>query len=119
MSIVAIKVGDEVRCDRAMLLPSAVRIRRDGVWVELRPPDIHAELERMRAALMEIDTWSRAYPLSIFPEPDFKKAAALLTAGGMTLDAISASNMRHVVEGVGKIARRGLDEQSTILGDKQ
>jgi hypothetical protein len=32
------------------------------------------------------------------------KAAELLKAGGMTLDAISASNMRHVVEGVGNAA---------------
>jgi hypothetical protein len=38
------------------------------------------------------------------------KAAELLKAGGMTLDAISASNMRHVVEGVGKIARDAIRE---------
>lgn len=64
-----------------------------------------SENERLRTSLGEIDAWSRAYPLKVFPEPDFKKASEVLKAAGMTLDAISASNMRHVVEGVGKIAR--------------
>jgi hypothetical protein len=65
--------------------------------------------ERLEDALEQIVSWSRAYPLTIFPEPDMKKAAELLRAGGMTLDAVSASAMRHVVEGVGKIARAALD----------
>lgn len=64
--------------------------------------------ERMEGALVQIDQWSQAYPLSVFPEPDFTKAAEALKAAGMTLDAISASNMRHVVEGVGNIARAAL-----------
>jgi hypothetical protein len=44
----------------------------------------------------------------VFPEPDLEHAAALLEAGGMTLDAVSASAMRHAIEGVGEIARRAL-----------
>jgi hypothetical protein len=66
-------------------------------------------VEKFEDALRRIVQWSEAYPLDIFPEPDYKKAAALLQAGGMTLDAISASSMRHVVEGVGKIAREALE----------
>jgi hypothetical protein len=65
--------------------------------------------ERYEEALQQILQWSEAYPLAIFPEPDWKKAAQLLKAGGMTLDAISASCMRHVVEGVGRIAREALE----------
>lgn len=65
-------------------------------------------IEELEEALHKIKSWSEAYPLSVFPEPDFEKAAKLLEAGGMTLDSISASNMRHVVEGVGKIAREAL-----------
>jgi hypothetical protein len=53
--------------------------------------------------LWEIRKWCDAYPLSVFPEPDFKRARELLEAGGMTLDAISASNMRHVLDGIRKI----------------
>jgi hypothetical protein len=66
--------------------------------------------DKMEDALRSIDNWSRAYPLKVFPEPDFAKAAELLKAGGMTLDSISASNMRHVISTVGQIARNGLSE---------
>jgi hypothetical protein len=65
--------------------------------------------EIMAEALHRIVQWSEAYPLDIFPEPDWVKAHALLQAGGITLDAISASNMRHVIESVGKIARKALE----------
>jgi hypothetical protein len=51
-------------------------------------------IERLRH---EIAGWEQAYPLSAFPEPDLERAAAVLKDAGMTLDAISASNMRHVV----------------------
>ena len=71
----------------------------------------NAEIERLREALEGIVRWADAYPLDIFPEPDFKKAHELLKAGGITLDAVSASCMRHVVEGVGKIAKEALNQQ--------
>jgi hypothetical protein len=67
-------------------------------------------LERYEEALEHIVQWSEAYPLDIFPEPDFKRAAEVLRAEGITLAAISASCMRHVVKGVGKIAREALQE---------
>lgn len=67
-----------------------------------------AHCERQEEALHQIKNWAEAYPLDMFPEPDFEKAADVLKANGMTLDSISASNMRHVVEGVGKIARAAL-----------
>jgi len=56
-----------------------------------------AERERCDQLLEHIRGWAEAYPLSIFPEPDFGKAHKVLTENGMTLDAISASNMRHVI----------------------
>ena len=79
-----------------------------GLKWRTRAETAESALARTRESLEKIDTWAKAYPLEVFPEPDFKKAAALLKAGGMTIDAISASNMRHVVEGVGKIAREAL-----------
>lgn len=48
-------------------------------------------------AAQEILNWIDAYPLDLFPEPDLKKAAKVLKENGLTLDAISASNMRHVL----------------------
>lgn len=77
------------------------------VWRD-RAEKAETENEVLREALERIEQWSRAYPLSVFPEPDLKTAAEVLKANGMTLDAISAHAMRHVVEGVGKIARAAL-----------
>ena len=62
-------------------------------------------------ALHQIVSWSEAYPLDIFPEPDFKKANEVLKANGMTIDAISASAARHVMAGVGKIAHAALERK--------
>jgi hypothetical protein len=70
--------------------------------------DLEGRLERAHVALQEIARWSEAYPLDIFPEPDFAKAHQVLKANGMTIDAISASAVRHAIEGVGKIARNAL-----------
>jgi hypothetical protein len=68
------------------------------------------ENERLRAALEQIESWCDAYPITVFAELDLKKAAALLAAGGMTLDGVSASAARHVLNGVSKIVREGLAE---------
>jgi len=67
-----------------------------------------ARIEYLCEHLQRIVEWSEAYPGTAFPEPDLKRAHELLQAGGMTLDAISAHAMRHVVKGVGEIARCGL-----------
>lgn len=53
--------------------------------------------------------WAEAYPLDVFPAPDLARARVALEAAGMSLDAISASAMRHVIAGVGKIAREALE----------
>lgn len=88
-----------------------------------------AEIDRLRAALKaandqaarferewylrgdvleRLHSWANAYPVRVFPEPDFGRAQELLQAGGMSLDAISASNMRHVLDGVRELVAEGL-----------
>ena len=62
-----------------------------------------AELEALQDMVHKIRNWVNAYPLDVFPEPDMKRARFVLNAHGMSLDAISASNMRHVLEGVKRI----------------
>jgi hypothetical protein len=69
---------------------------------------MYDENDRLREALENIKQWSEAYPLNIFQEPDLNEAHRLLMAGGITLDAVSASTARHVVKGVGEIARNAL-----------
>jgi hypothetical protein len=73
----------------------------------------------LREALQEIDVWSRSYPVKIFPEPDHVKAAGLLSDGGMTLDAISADAMRHVLKEAGEIARRALGTIEQNVGESK
>lgn len=65
-------------------------------------------IDQLESALHHIVQWSEAYPIHIFPEPDWLKVRELLAAGGITLDAVSANCMRHVVEGVGQLARDAL-----------
>lgn len=81
--------------------------------------DLEEENDRLREALWKIAQWAKAYPLTVFPEPDWKKVCELLEAGGMTLDRISASNMRHVVEGVGKIAQGALNSADGVVGQSE
>jgi hypothetical protein len=117
--------------------PLIERLRTDVLWHQRRGNDTIArdcqeaadEIERLTAALKlandqaerfergwylrgdaleKLQGWADAYPLAVFPEPDFAKAHELLQAGGMTLDAISASNMRHVISGVRKLVDEGL-----------
>ena len=76
---------------------------------------LEEENDRLEDALQQIDSWSRAYPLDIFPEPDFDKAREVLTAAGLTLDAIASSCMRRVVDGVGRIARAALSPNQERL----
>lgn len=72
-----------------------------------------AERDEAREALLAIDTWAKAYPLSVFPEPDFALAAKLLKDGGITLDAVSASNMRHVLTGIQGLVSAALATESS------
>ena len=88
---------------------------RTGADLSPRDFDLMAFYDDAAALLEGIEKiiqWSEAYPLDVFPEPDFKKARKLLKDGGMTIDGISASNMRHVITEVAKIAKAALPEHS-------
>jgi len=68
-------------------------------------------IETLEAALQRIDDWAHAYPVDIFHKPskeDYKKANEVLKANGLSLDAISADTMRHVLEGVADITEKAL-----------
>ena len=67
------------------------------------------EIERLNDILQTIEMWSKLYPLDIFPEPNFKLAAEVLEKNGMTLDAISAINMRHVLSGIARFIGNPLE----------
>jgi len=86
--------------------------------------DARAELATMRAAVEEaqereeaineaitqITDWKdKAYPLDIFPEPDLKRTRELLKAGGMSLDVVSASNIRFALKRACEILAAALE----------
>jgi len=75
-----------------------------------------AEIERLRDVLQKIENWANAYPLEIFPEPDFKLVRKTLRDAGLGLDGVSASNMRHVLNGIKKIVESGLGHNVELTG---
>jgi uncharacterized coiled-coil DUF342 family protein len=74
--------------------------------------ELRDEVTRLRGKVKEIQAWANAYPLVVFPKPNLKKAAEVLKAAGMTLDSISADNMRHVLDGIKDIVEKALKEGS-------
>ncbi len=76
--------------------------------VQSPPAALTAEQERAVEAIEQLSQWARAYPLKNFPEPDMVRAHELLQAGGMSIDSISASNMRYVITQVIEIVDAAL-----------
>ena len=67
--------------------------------------ELLAKIDGYEEIMHKINDWIQAYPVEVFPEPDFKKAAQVLKDAGMTLDAISASNMRHVLSCIEQLVK--------------
>jgi len=61
------------------------------------------EIDQLRDKHHIIYQWCNTYPLDIFPEPDFVAVQEALAEHGITLDSVSASNMRHVLSCIRKI----------------
>ena len=53
-------------------------------------------IEELENKLRQINNWIKAYPLKMFPEPDFKKVKEALKSNGLSLDEVGASYMRYV-----------------------
>jgi hypothetical protein len=74
-------------------------------------------LKKSRDKLVEvmhrIDNWAKAYPLKVFPEltqDNWKQAAEVLKANGLSLDRLSASNMRHVLDEIKEDVKQAIAE---------
>jgi hypothetical protein len=68
--------------------------------------EVGFQIEEMQESLSIIRNFINAYPIDVFPEPDFKRAAEVLKREGMTLDSISASNMRYVLTRIDDILNK-------------
>jgi len=69
---------------------------------------LKAENEELHDKLTQIDNWCRAYPLSVFPEPDMKEVRMALEAVGITIDSVAASIMRRLLNGIQEIVSGGV-----------
>lgn len=90
-----IEMCGKVGCNRHFAKRHIVFLEAFAKLVEERTAA--KEREHYDDLFADIKGWCEAYPIAVFPEPDFKKAHEVLKANGMTLDAISASNMKHVI----------------------
>jgi len=70
-----------------------------------------AMLQTAAEALGEIAQWAEAYPADMFAEPDFAAVNKALTDAGIPeqMDRLHASWARHLITGVGNIARAALE----------
>jgi len=66
-------------------------------------PKTSAEIFELEEKLEQIKNWCKAYPVKIFPEPDFKVVREALRPHNISLAAVSASNMRYVLKGIQEI----------------
>lgn len=83
-------------------------LREGNRELRTRAEAAEAKADRYEDALQQIDNWAKAYPLDVFPEPDFKRVREVLEAAGITLDSVSASNMRHVIQGIEGMVQKAL-----------
>lgn len=61
--------------------------------------------------LEKLQSWADAYPVELFPEvlrQEWQQANEVLAQAGLSMTRMSASNMRHVINGVRKLVEEGL-----------
>lgn len=108
-------MADEPRDERAEIAATLALLMTEhrNEITEEDAEQLFAWIERMEKALRDILAWERAYPVERFPEPSsdqMRQAELVLRGCGVSLAAISADAMRHVLAGVANIARDGLGE---------
>jgi hypothetical protein len=67
------------------------------------------DIEERQAKLDRLYAMCQSYPLQVFPEPDMTLARQALASAGISLDAVSATVARGVLERVVKIVTEGED----------
>lgn len=72
-----------------------------------------ARNEKLLEALQSIRQWCEAYPITVFTplsKEQLGEAAIVLGEHNIAIDALHAEWARHLLDGIGKIAREALDE---------
>src|SRR5574340_1240862 len=94
----------KARDDITSLRGEVVMRRTQNLQLMKQVESTQEVLKAAHAFAQRVHEWSKAYPLHTFPEPDVDRVRAVLEGGGLTIDCVSASNMRHVVETLDKEA---------------
>jgi cell division protein FtsB len=91
------------------------RLVADLNAAEARLAEVEAERDALKEEMEGFATWADSYPTSVFHQPDvggLKRAREVLTAAGMTLDALSAMVYRHALAYISERARAALKAAS-------
>jgi len=67
--------------------------------------------ERLEEALLRIQQWARAYPVTVFlpvTEADLKIAEQVLRASGISMAALHGAWARHILNGIAEITEEAL-----------
>jgi hypothetical protein len=70
------------------------------------------ERDRLHEALQRIEQWAKAYPVTLFKpisDRDLQRADEVLRLAGISMTAMHGQWAHHLLDGIGKIAREGLD----------
>jgi kynureninase len=78
---------------RREVVASRKRIRELEEFIE--------EIDHQYEAMQRIKAWCDAYPVAVFPEPDWVEVKDKL--GNKLTSRVGASNMRYVVDGIKRI----------------
>ena len=95
--------------DDALVMPEYSQgVCQDGAailknGVQLTMEEILTELRDNQEKIHQIKLLSDAYPESVFGEPNWKEVRHWLSLGGISVDSVSASNMRVVANNIKEI----------------
>lgn len=92
---------------------AAIAVKREAELLE-RVKELERVAARKDDALHRLDSWVRAYPTTVFHEPtndEWARANEVLEQAGISMTAMSASNMRHVITKAGEIIAAAMKVQ--------
>lgn len=97
------KLGMTARTDKEVLL-------RFGDYIAARDAEWQAKEDRLEELAEDVSQWSKAYPVSVFPEPTPEEVRRVCDAVGVSPDCISAMVLRQFTKTWSDQARAALAE---------
>jgi len=86
----------------------------EAAWQER--DELRARVVELEDTLEQIAQWAEAYPVTVFiplTSGEMQWADSVLREAGISMGAMHASWARHIVDGIGGIARTGIEHSAT------